>query len=103
MSEKPTKRVSDYASSTIEFAGEHVTVSYLVNCEFTITKITELASEDGPYLGVEIQGKRGAFFFFTSHLVVYRKLRQCMGKEPLLATIRKREPRNGGYSFFDVE
>jgi len=103
MTDKPTKRVSDYASSTMEFEGEHVAVSDLVNREFTITRIVELSSEDGPYLGVEIQGERGAFFFFTSHLVVYRKLRQCIGHEPLLATIRKREPQNGGYSFFDVE
>lgn len=103
MTDKPTKRVSDYAPDAMEFEGNQIAVKDLVNREFTITRIVELSSEDGPYLAVEIQGERGAFFFFTSHLVVYRKLRQCIGKEPLLAIIRKREPRNGGHSFFDVE
>ena len=103
MTDKPTKRVSDYANSTMEFVGKHIAVSDLVNREFTITRIVELSSEDGPYLGVEIQGERGAFFFFTSHMVVYRKLSQCIEHVPLLATIRKREPRNGGHSFFDIE
>lgn len=103
MTDKPTKRVSDYAPDEMGFEGEQIGVKDLVNREFTITRIAELSSEDGPYLGVEIQGERGAFFFFTSHLVVYRKLRKCIGKEPLQAIIRKREPHNGGYSFFDIE
>jgi len=75
MSEQPTKRVSDYATEGTGLEGERVMVEDLVNREFTITRIVELTRDDKPYLGVEIQGARGAFFFFSSHLVVSRKLR----------------------------
>lgn len=103
MSEQPPKRVSDYATDSPAFEGDKVDVGDLVNRDFTITNIVQLSSPDGPYLGVQIKGNRGLFFFFTSHVVVYRKLRQCIGKEPLLATIRKREPENGGHWFYDIE
>lgn len=103
MSEQPTKRVSDYATDQQSFDGDKVDVGDLVGREFTIVRIVELSSEDGPYLGVQIQGSRGPYFFFTSHMVVSRKLRQCIGKEPLLATIRKRDPANGGHWFYDIE
>lgn len=103
MTEQLLKRVSDYATDSAGFEGERVKVEDLVNREFTITRIVELSSQDGPYLGVQIQGSRGAFFFFTSNVVVYRKLLQCVGKEPLLGTIRKREGSNGGHWFYDIE
>lgn len=103
MPEQDLKTVSDYTTDSPGFQGEQVGIALLINRPVTIVRIVELTSADGPYLGVQIETTRGPFFFFTSHLVVARKLRQCIGKEPLLGTIRKREPANGGHWFYDIE
>lgn len=103
MTDKPNVRVSDVATDSGQLDGEQVQVRDLVNREFTITKIAEYTNKDGPYLAVQIEGQRGKFFFFTSHKVIYHKLSQCIGHEPLLAVIRKREPERGGQPYFDVE
>lgn len=103
MSEAPVKRVSDVAPQGPEFRGTQVKVRQLVDKEFIIHQIVELSGEGGPYLGVQIEGSGKPFFFFTHHKVVMRKLKACVGSEPLLATIRKRDPKNGGNAYFDIE
>ena len=70
------KRVSDVATQVERFEGSSVKVRALVDKEFTIIRIVELTGEDGPYLGVQGEGKGKPFFFFTSDVVIMRKLKE---------------------------
>lgn len=97
------KRVGDVATQVERFAGSSVKVRALVGKEFTITRIVELTGDDGPYLGVQIEGEGKPFFFFSSHVVIMRKLKECIGAEPLLATIVKVEVEGDGNWYFDIK
>jgi len=102
MAEK-AKRVSDVARAGAELEGIQLKVRQLVDKDFTVLRIVELQGEHGDYLAVQIEGDGKPFFFFTAHRVVSRKLRECIGSEPLLATIRLVEPPSGGNPYFDIE
>lgn len=97
------QRVSDVAIQIERFDGLSVKVRALVDKEFTITRIVALTGDEGKYLGVQIEGEGKPFFFFTHHVVVERKLRECMGSEPLLATIKKVEGEGDANWYFDIE
>lgn len=98
-----THRVGDVATQTQTFEGLSVKVRALEGKEFVITRIVELTGDDGPYLGVQIEGNGKACFFFSSHVVIMRKLRECIGSEPLLATIKKVEVEGDANWYFDIE
>jgi len=86
-----------------ELEGQHVKLRQLVDKSFTITRIVDLSGEHGPYVAVQIEGEGKSFFFFSGHKVVYRKLVECIGHEPLLATVKRVQPEGDGNSYFDIE
>lgn len=98
-----THRVGDVATQGVRFDGSSVKVRALVDKEFTIQRIVEMKGDNGPYLGVQIEGEGKPFFFFSSHVVIMRKLKECIGSEPLLATIKKIEVEGDGNWYFDIE
>lgn len=96
------QRVGDVAKQVERFEGSSVKVRALVDKEFTITRIVELTGDNGKYLGVQIEGEGKPFFFFSGHVVIMRKLRECIGSEPLLATIKKIEVDGDANWYFDI-
>lgn len=96
-------RVSDIAIQIKPFEGGSVKVRSLINKEFVITRIVKLTGDNGPYVGVQIVGEGKPFFFFSSHVVIMRKLIECMGSEPLLAKIKKVEVEGDANWYFDIE
>lgn len=97
-----TRRVSDVASPAVKFQGKQLKVRQLVDKEFVISDVRELRGDSGDYLGVQIWGAGEAFFFFSSHTVVCKKLRECAGEFPLLATIRAVLNEDGTVRYYDI-
>ena len=97
------QRVSDVAPALEPFEGQKLKLRQLVDKTFTVLRIVELSGEHGPYVGVQIEGDGKPFFFFSGHKVVLRKLAECVGHEPLLATVRRVEPDGAGNPYFDIE
>lgn len=97
------RRVGDVAPSRAELEGMQYNVRDLVGKEFEITGIAEWEGENGPYLAVNIWIDGHMGFFFSSHQAVFRKLQQCRGALPLLATILEKTGKESGRKYFDIE